>query len=326
MKICFAGTPDFAVPMLEALLRSRHAVCLVVTQPDKPRGRGRVPWSPPVKELAQSRGVPVIQPESINRPDAVAALRAAAPDAIVVTAYGKRLSRRVLALPRLGCFNAHASLLPKYRGAAPIERAILCGESETGVTIQRMAPELDAGAILVQRALKIGDEENAGELSARLSALAAEMIAPLLDAVESGAAVGRPQDAARATEAPSLKKNDGLVPWRLDARGVCNFIRGMTPWPGAFAFHVSRASGELRGPFDKAQGKRVILLAARVADDPGTAATPGQVLRADDRLIVATGRGCVAVLRVKPEGGKPMEAAAYLRGHAVKPGDLFHGA
>jgi methionyl-tRNA formyltransferase len=270
--------------------------------------------------------VPVIQPESINRPDAVAALRAAAPDAIVVTAYGKRLSRRVLALPRLGCFNAHASLLPKYRGAAPIERAILCGESETGVTIQRMAPELDAGAILVQRALKIGDEENAGELSARLSALAAEMIAPLLDAVESGAAVGRPQDAARATEAPSLKKNDGLVPWRLDARGVCNFIRGMTPWPGAFAFHVSRASGELRGPFDKAQGKRVILLAARVADDPGTAATPGQVLRADDRLIVATGRGCVAVLRVKPEGGKPMEAAAYLRGHAVKPGDLFHGA
>ena len=148
MKICFAGTPDFAVPMLEALLRSRHAVGLVVTQPDKPRGRGRVPWAPPVKQLAESRGVPVIQPESINRPEAVASLRAAAPDAIVVTAYGKRLGRRVLALPRLGCFNAHASLLPKYRGAAPIERAILCGESETGVTLQRMAPELDAGAIL----------------------------------------------------------------------------------------------------------------------------------------------------------------------------------
>jgi methionyl-tRNA formyltransferase len=318
VKICFAGTPDFAVPTLEALLRSRHAVCLVVTQPDKPRGRGRVPWAPPVKELAQSRGVPVIQPESINRPEAVASLCAAAPDAIVVTAYGKRLGRRVLALPRLGCFNAHASLLPKYRGAAPIERTILCGESETGVTIQRMAPELDAGAILVQRALNIGDEETAGELSVRLSALAAEMIVPLLDAVESAAAVEQPQDAARATEAPSLRKNDGLVPWRLDARGVCNFIRGMTPWPGAFTFHVAGASGERRG--------RLILLAARPADDPAMAATPGQVLRADDRLIVATGRGCVVVLRVQPEGRKPMDAAAYLRGHAVKAGDFFHGA
>ncbi|MGD1001370.1 MAG: methionyl-tRNA formyltransferase [Candidatus Brocadiia bacterium] len=315
MKICFAGTPDFAVPTLEALLRSRHAVCLVVTQPDKPRGRGRVPWAPPVKQVAQSRGVPVIQPESINRPEAVQSLRAAAPDAIVVTAYGKRLGRRVLALPRLGCFNAHASLLPKYRGAAPIERAILCGESETGVTIQRMAPELDAGAILVQRALRIGDEETAGELSVRLAVLAAEMIAPLLDAVESGAAVEQPQDAARATEAPSLRKNDGLVPWRLDARGVCNFIRGMTPWPGAFTFYLC---GERR--------ERLILLAARPADDAGAAATPGQVLRAEDRLIVGTGRGCVTVLRVQPEGRKPMDAAAYLRGHVVKPGDLLHGA
>jgi methionyl-tRNA formyltransferase len=314
MKICFAGTPDFAVPMLEALLGSRHAVCLVVTQPDKPRGRGRAPWPPPVKELARSRGVALIQPESINRPEAVAALRSAAPDAIVVTAYGKRLTRRVLALPRLGCFNAHASLLPKYRGAAPIERAILCGESETGVTIQRMAPELDTGAILVQRTLKIGDEETAGELSERLSALAAEMIVPLLDAVESGAAVAHPQDAALASEAPSLEKNDGLVPWHLDARSVCNFVRGMTPWPGAFTFH---AGAEQRA--------RLILLAARATDEPVAAAAPGQVLRADGRLVVATGSGSVSLLRVKPEGGKPMDAAAYLRGHAVKPGDLFHG-
>ena len=242
--------------MLEALLRSRHAVCLVVTQPDKPRGRGRVPWAPPVKELALSCGVPVIQPESINRPEAVESLRAAAPDAIVVTAYGKRLARRVLALPRLGCFNAHASLLPKYRGAAPIERAILCGESETGVTLQRMAPELDAGAILAQRALNIGDEETAGELSARLSALAAGMIVPLLDAVESGAAVEQPQDAAQATEAPSLRKNDGLVPWRLDARGVCNFIRGMTPWPGAFTFHGLRRAAGAADPAGRASGRR----------------------------------------------------------------------
>jgi methionyl-tRNA formyltransferase len=296
-----------------------------------------VPWAPPVKEFAQSRGVPVIQPESINRPDALCALRSAAPDAIVVTAYGKRLTRRVLALPRLGCFNAHASLLPKYRGAAPIERAILCGESETGVTIQRMAPELDTGAVLAQRALEIGVEETAGELSARLSALAAEMIVPLLDAVESGAAIAQPQNAALATEAPSLEKHDGLVPWHLEAQSVCNFIRGMTPWPGAFTFHISRDAGELR--------HRLILLAARPCDVPVSAAGPGQILRADNQLIVATGSiasgtsaachgearplpgeaGAVTLLRVKPEGGKPMDAAAYLRGHAVKPGDLFHG-
>ena len=143
------------------------------------------------------------------------------------------------------------------------------------------------------------------------------MIVPLLDAVESGAAVEQPQNPALATEAPSLEKNDGLVPWQLDAQSVCNFIRAMTPWPGAFTFHVPRDAGELR--------HRLILLAARPSDEPAGAATPGQILRADGRLIVATGRGCVTLLRVKPEGGKPMDAAAYLRGHAVKPGDLFHG-
>jgi methionyl-tRNA formyltransferase len=333
VKIWFAGTPDFAVPVLEAVLRSRHAVALVVTQPDNPRGRGRKPWPPPVKKLALARGLLVSQPENINGPDSVARLRAVAADAFVVTAYGRRLYRGLLALPRLGCFNIHASLLPKYRGAAPIEHAILRGESETGITIQRMVPEIDAGPILARRVLRIGDEETAGELSSRLSALAAEMIVPSLDAVEAGTLEEQSQGTGGATFAPRLEKKDGLVPWQADARAVCNFIRAMTPWPGAFTFHrpasgasdparprpgQSRVEGEERG--------RLILLAARPVAEPGAGAAPGQIVRADSRLIAATGSGCVSVLRVKPEGGKPMDAAAYLRGRAVKPGDFFHGA
>jgi len=333
VKICFAGTPDFAVPILEALLRSRHQVVLAVTQPDNPRARGRKPWPPPVKELALSRGVPVFQPENINEPESVARLRAVAAETFIVTAYGRRLSRAVLALPKLGCFNIHASLLPRYRGAAPIEQAILRGEAETGITIQRMAAEIDAGPILAQRALRIGVEETAGELSARLSALAAEMIVPFLDAVEAGTITEQPQERGEATFAPRLEKKDGLVPWQGDARAVCNFIRAMTPWPGAFTFHCAAfgaSSDDPRRPADPRMGGeecgRLILLAACPVAEPSAGATPGQIVRADTRLIAATGSGCVSVLRVKPEGGKPMDAAAYLRGHAVKPGDTFHGA
>jgi methionyl-tRNA formyltransferase len=294
-------------------------------------------------------------------------------DAFVVTAYGKRLSCGVLALPRLGCFNIHASLLPKYRGAAPIEHAILRGESETGITIQRMAAEIDAGPILARRVLRIGEEETAGGLSARLSALAAEMIVPFLDAVEAGAVEEQPQEAVGATRpsalargfgrglgtsfAPRLKKKDGLVPWQADARAVCNFIRAMTPWPGAFTFHRP-ASGafdhaaahppgtayarwpggcassvgekQQRRPEDARTGGegrgRLILLAARPTGEPCAGAAPGEIVRADSLLVVATGSGCVSVLRVKPEGGGPMDAAAYLRGRALKVGDSFHGA
>jgi len=288
VRIVFAGTPDLAVPTLSALLGSRHDVALVITQPDRPAGRGRRLVAPPMKELALSVKAPVIQPESINRSDAVQQIRASAPDAIVVFAYGKRLAHRVLRLPRLACFNIHASLLPKYRGAAPINHAILNGETETGVTVQRMAETIDTGAIVAQRSVLIGEEETAGQLAERLAALAAEMIVPTLNAIEAGAVEERSQDPALATEAPLLRKSDGVIPWNRSAGEVCNFVRAMTPWPGAFTFHQT-AGGEMRG--------RVVLLAARAVADPGReakhavgpVARPGVIVRADQ------GDGCGSV-------------------------------
>lgn len=315
MRVAFAGTPDFAVPILSAIFASRHTVCLVVTQPDKPAGRGGKVYAPPVKALALEHGAPVAQPESINRPEGRAALYAAAPEALLVVAYGKILTPRTLRAPARGCFNIHASLLPKYRGASPIAHAILHGERETGVTIQRMAPGVDMGPVLMRRAIAIGAEETAGELSDRLAALAAEMVVPFLDGVESGALSETPQAPNDEPHVPKLEKGDGATPWARDAVAVVNFIRAMTPWPGAFTFHRA-ADGRARA--------RLILLKARAAEAPRPE-PPGTVLQADRQLIVAAGAGAVELLQVKPEGGKPMDAAAFLRGRAVKTGDKFHG-
>lgn len=322
MRIVFAGTPEIAVPTLNALLDSVHDVPLVITQPDRAAGRGRKRIRPPVAELAGSRGVPLLQPESINQPEAARRIREPAPDVLVVFAYGKRLTRRVLKIPRLGACNLHASLLPRYRGAAPIHHAILNGEIETGITVQRMGEDIDTGPILAQRAIRISPEETAGELSDRLATLAAELIVPTLEALDAGAIAEQPQDPALASKAPRLCKANGAIPWNRPAQDVANFVRAMTPWPGAFTF--TWTSGAEARP-------RIILLAARPVDHPGPdaahavgpVATPGTIVRADTELVVATGDGFLTVQRVKPEGGKPMDAAAYLRGHAVRAGDRF---
>ena len=322
MKIIFAGAPDLAVPALRALADSRHCVALVITQPDRPAGRGRKLTAPPIKTFAESRGIRVLQPASINRPDAVEAMRAIEPDAIVCFAYGKRFARRVLDLPRLGCFNIHASLLPRYRGAAPINHAILNGDAETGVTVQRMAAEIDAGAILAQESLRIGPDETAGELGKRIGELAGRIIVPTMDAIREGRVKSIPQDESLAGEAPALRKEDGLVPWRLSAEAVCNFVRAMTPWPGAFTFDCT-ADGRCRG--------RLIILSARPVAEPGpevartfeSAAQPGLIVCAEGRLLVAAGEGFVEVCRVKPAGSKAMDAPSFLRGHDVRVGDRF---
>ena len=322
MRIVFAGTPALAVPTLEALIRSRNEVALVITQPDRPAGRGRKSHMPPVKEMALAKSVPVIQPESINRPDVLQQLRAIEPDAIIVIAYGKRLGRRVLALPQFGCLNIHFSLLPKYRGASPINHAILNGEQETGLTIQRMAAEIDTGPILFQHRLEIGAQETAGELAERLAALSSEKIVPALEAIESGAVEEHSQNPANASKAPLLRKSDGAIRWKKRAAEICNFVRGMTPWPGAFTF-VRTASGETRG--------RLIILSAHALAEAGLeakhaigeVARPGIIVRADSKLVVAAGEDFVSVERVQPEGGKPMDANAYLRGHSVRVGDRF---
>ncbi len=324
MNIIFAGTPQFAVPTLDALIRSRHQVELVVTQPDRSAGRGRKPVAPPVKEWALSAGLSIVQPESINRAPVVDRIRRLGPDALVVVAYGKRLGRRVLELPRLGCFNIHASLLPRHRGASPINYAISSGDRETGITIQKMATRIDSGPIVAQRATAIGEQETSGELSERLAELAREMIVPVLDSVQEATVREQPQDDACATYAPRLRKADGFIPWGKDSSYICRFVRAMTPWPGAFTLHQT-APGRQRG--------RLIVLAARTLAHPGyearhacdSVARPGVIVRADDALVVAAGEGFVSLLQVKPEAGKAMDAAAFLRGHTVRAGDRFRG-
>jgi len=322
VKIVFAGTPEFAVPSLAALITSRHEVRLVVTQPDRPAGRGRRAHSPPVKVEAMAHGIEVFQPDSINDPACLEKLGRIAPDAMVVVAYGERLCRRALGIPRLGCYNVHASLLPKYRGAAPVHHAILNGENETGVTIQRMEPGIDTGDILVQRAAYIYDDETTGELTERLAALAATLIVPAMDAVERGEATPRPQDSSRASLAPKLRKSDGWIRWSRTAREIFNFVRAMTPWPGAFTFYE---------PVDGSPRRRLIVLAVEVGPErrsvrrrakpaPGI---PGKVVICEGRLAVATGDGLLTLLRVHPEGGRAMSGEAYLRGHALREGDYF---
>jgi len=316
MNVAFVGTPEFAAPTLEAIIGSRHRVVLVVTQPDRPAGRSGRPAPPPVKQVAVARGVPFIQPESINRPEALARLREAAPDILLVIAYGKILKRRVIDFAPHGAINIHASLLPKHRGAAPIVHAILNGERETGITLQRMALGVDTGPVLIQRAVKIGPEENAGQLAARLSALAAEMIVPALDDLEERRLAATPQDESKATYAPKLAKSDGLIPWERDAPAVHNLVRAMTPWPGAFTFRHPAAGG---------QAERLIVLSAQVEEASNSGVAPGTLLRAEAAPLIACGRGCLRLLQVKPEGSRPMEAAAWLRGYSVQPGDQFRG-
>lgn len=324
MKIVFVGTPEFAVHTLAALLGSRHEVCLAVTPPDRPAGRGRRAHTPPVKDLALAHGVPVLQPDSINEPECVAALRALEPDAMVVVAYGRKLSPGALTVPRLGCFNVHAALLPRHRGAAPVHHALLRGDRETGISIQRMAPQIDAGAVIAQQAACIYDDETTGTLSLRLAILAASLIVPAMDAVEHGEAREVPQNPALVTVAPKLKKSDGCIPWSNNAREVFNFVRAMTPWPGAFTFYVPLAGGSRR---------RLIVLAAELGPERRAAGRntlpdadlPGKVAVADQRVAVATGDGLLTLLRVHPEGGRPMSGADYLRGHALQVGDYLRG-
>ena len=315
MRIVFMGTPRFSCPALEALRKAGHDVALVVTKPDKPRGRSGRPAPPEVKELARRLGLRIIQPEDVNSVDAQGRVREAGPDVIVTAAFGQKLGNELLAIPRLGGINVHASLLPKYRGAAPINWAILRGESETGITIFRMAERMDAGEIISQAAIPIGPAETAGELTERLAALGADLLVKALDDLAAGRATFRPQDLQGATRAPMLKKEDGAVDWTRPAPDLCNFVRGMTPWPGAFTHHL----GAGREPI------RLALLAVEAvpADDqpylgPGTVATV-----AKGCVTVATGRGLLRILRLKPAGGRELSAEEYARGHATRPGDRF---
>ena len=306
LRVVFAGTPDFARVSLAALLASPHRVCAVYTQPDRPAGRGRRPRPSPVKELALAQGLPLRQPETLR--GRAAELAAWHPDVMVVAAYGLLLPVEILAVPPLGCVNVHASLLPRWRGAAPIPRAILAGDRVTGVTLMQMEAGLDTGPILAARETPIGERETAGQLHDRLAALGAELLIETLDRLEAGTVTPEPQDAASATYAPKLTKAEARIDWRRPAVEIDRQVRAFNPRPVAW---TPTPEGPLRVwealPLEAPEG------------------APGTVLEAGPRLVVACGEGALNLLRLQPPGGRPMEARAYVNGRRPRPGTPLGG-
>ncbi len=305
MRIIFMGTPDFAVPSLQAVIDRGDEICAVFTQPDKPKGRGHKLQPPPVKELALQHGLPVFQPASLRDEDVQKTIADLKPEAIVVVAYGKLLPPSVLAVPPLGCINVHGSLLPKYRGAAPIQWAVINGEKSTGVITMFMAEGMDTGDMLLKAETDIGPEETAGELFDRLKLIGAELLTDTLNQLEQGCLKGTPQDNSQATLAPMLKKEMSAIDWSKPARQIHDQIRGLNPWPCAAA---------------TIDGRRVKLLASQVV---GGSNTPGTVHSIDGELLIACGQGMLKITELQAETGKRMSGKNYLLGHTIKDGALL---
>ena len=310
-RAVFMGTPQFAVPCLEALVEIAD-VAAVVCQPDKPQGRGLELTAPPVKARALELGLDVVQPTKLKTGDFAQWLRDQNVDVALVVAYGRILPKDVLEAPRLGCVNVHASLLPKYRGAAPITWAVVHGEPETGITLMQMDEGMDTGAMLEQLPTPILPEETAGELAERLSALGALAVRKGLPRYVAGELTPTAQDHARATQAPMLQKSDGRIDFSRPARAAHDHVRGMTPWPGAFTTLPS--------------GKTLKVLATRVCDLPasGGAAPAGTVMLADkSRVVVACGERAIELLRVQLEGKKAISSGDWFVGRGVGEGDVL---
>ena len=303
MRILFMGTPDFAVPSLEALIEAGHQVCGVFTQPDRPKNRGMKLLPPPVKVCAQSHDIPVYQPTKLRDGTALALIQELAPELIVVAAYGRILPDEILAAPPVGCINVHSSLLPAYRGAAPINWSVLNGDKESGVTIMHMAHDLDAGDIIAQTVTPVGPDETAPELYTRLADLGAKLLVSVVSDLAAGTASRTPQDHSKATLAPMLSKELSPMDWNRTAGQLHNQVRGLIPWPAA----VTTLSGS-----------RCKVFSTTVLPDH-TEAAPGTILRADKAGIdVACGDGTILRIdELQPDGGKRMKAADYLRGHPI---------
>jgi methionyl-tRNA formyltransferase len=311
MVIVFFGTPQFAVPTLQRLLASSHRVAGVVTQPDRPRGRGHKVSDSPIKELALQHGIPVFQPERLKRPEVMDTIGAWQPDLGVVAAYGKLIPEELINLPRHGMINVHGSLLPKYRGAAPVHRAIIDGEQETGVTIMRLVREMDAGNMLARVKRPIGPDDTSDVVERDLSELGADLLVETIDRMEKGPVGEERQDFMMATYAPRLTKEEGLIDWSLPAPYVHNRVRGLYPWPHAYTY---------------LDGARVIVLNTRVEEE-GSNEPPGTIVAAGgDAIHVATGHaGRIAIERLQKEGKRPMAAREFLAGHPIRPGARFSG-
>lgn len=315
-RIVMLGTGDFALPTFVHLCETGHRVERLITQPDRPQGRKQELIPSPIRRAAIDRGIAVDQPEDVNAPGSLEALRLLAPDLLVTAAYGQILSADLLAIPRLGGINLHGSVLPSYRGAAPVARAIEQGERESGVTVIRMTPRIDAGGMIAVARTPIGPDETAGELEARLATLGAPLIADAIAALEAGTARIIPQENDRVTRAPKLRKEDGLIDWSRPARAVHDKVRAMQPWPVAYT-HWRRTVPSEDGP--RVEPVRLIVHATRVVEGEGA---PGEVLDAEgDRLVIAAGGGAVRILTIQREGKKHGPVASFLRGNPVARGD-----
>lgn len=318
MKLVFMGTPEFAVPALEAVLRSDFPVVGVVTQPDRPRGRGEIVTPSPVKKLALAHHVPVLQPLKMKAPEFLKAIRDWRPDVIVVVAFGRILPKEILDVPPRGCINVHASLLPKYRGAAPIQWAVINGESQTGVTTMLMDEGMDTGAILMQESTTIGQDETAGDLSTRLAGLGAKVLIETLHGWQSGRLQPRSQDDSKATMAPMLKKEDGKIDWTQKALVIANRIRGVTPWPGAYTFCQEERLKIWRA-IPWSQDESAIL-------DSGEPSLPGTIVSLQPQgMLVATGQGLLVVQEVQPANRTKMSIQQFVAGRRVRPGMKLTG-
>jgi len=307
-KLVFMGTPEFSVPALQALHAAGHDIVLVVTQPDRPRGRGRKVEPPPVKKAAEKLGLAVTQPDNLRNETAKQALQAARADFFIVVAFGHLLRESVLKMPRLGCINVHASMLPKYRGPAPIQWAVINGDTETGVTTMLIDKGLDTGDMLMTAREPIGSSDTAGSLHDRLAQRGADLLVQTLEAFADGTIRRTPQEHSAATYAPLLKKADGLIDWKKPAARIEPFIRGMSPWPGAFTFWKNTRLKIYRSEIGAA------------ADN----ALPGTVL--DGRpghLTVATGDGALSILELQSASGSRLPVSEFLRGFRISPGELL---
>lgn len=308
------GTPEFAVPVLESLINSRHEVVAVVTQPDRPKGRGKNMQFSPVKECALAHNIPVMQPVNVSVPEVIDELRAYEPELIVVVAFGQFVTKKIREMPKYGCINVHASLLPKYRGAGPIQWAVINGEKESGVTTMYMCREIDKGDMLLKDTVTLDPKETGDSLHDKLSMMGGPLLLKTIDQLENGSAVRIPQCEEESTYAPKLEKTMGNIDWTMDADRIERLVRGLNSWPGTFT---------------KIHGKTVKIWDCDVVrqetlTENQAAATPGTVIVSEkDQLIVKAGNGALSLRMLQPEGKKNMTVDAYLRGYPIAQGELF---
>ncbi|WP_302381948.1 methionyl-tRNA formyltransferase [Anaerotignum lactatifermentans] len=308
MRVIFMGTPDFAVPSLEALL-TKHEVVLVVTQPDKPKGRGKKMVPTPVKTCALEHGIPVLQPEKVKEPEFVEQLRSYEPDLIAVTAFGQILSEPILEMPKYGCINVHGSLLPKYRGAAPMQWSIIDGEKVTGITTMYMAKGLDSGDMLLKAEVEITDEDTFATIHDKMAVTGANLLLDTLDQLEAGTLERIPQDHDAATYAPMITKETGHIDWSKNRQDIINLIRGLNPVPAAYTIYEEEV---------------LKIFGAVISDVQTDDAANGEIVAVVKKgFVVKCGDGCLLITEVQARGGKRMMTDAYLRGHAMKEGILL---